>query len=128
MNVSISKSNNNNNSNNTNNNDDSRDAVSHGNCTPPPPHNNTTTTTTTVLPSCNSSISSSNSTGIVLVVGHEKTGVCDAIMQRSHHIVEIPTYGMKNSLNVVTATSIMLFEILRQWNNSGVDNVRGLCM
>ena len=53
--------------------------------------------------------------GIVLVVGHEKTGVCDAIMQASHLIAEIPTYGMKNSLNVVTATSIMLFEILRQW-------------
>lgn len=53
---------------------------------------------------------------VALVVGHEKTGVSHSIMEHSDHIIEIPTYGLKNSLNVVTATSIVLFEVLRQWN------------
>jgi len=52
--------------------------------------------------------------GIALVVGHEKTGVCEALMDASDIIVEIPTYGRKNSLNVTTAVSVVLFELLRQ--------------
>lgn len=56
--------------------------------------------------------------GIALVVGHEKTGVCEALMDASDVIVEIPTYGRKNSLNVTTALSVVLFELLRQWKKT----------
>ena len=30
-------------------------------------------------------------------------------------IVEIPTFGLKNSLNVASAGAIVLYEVLRQW-------------
>jgi 23S rRNA (guanosine2251-2'-O)-methyltransferase len=61
--------------------------------------------------------STRGSGGIALVVGHEKTGVCEALMDASDVIVEIPTYGRKNSLNVTTALSVVLFELLRQWKS-----------
>lgn len=52
---------------------------------------------------------------IALVLGHELTGVDTRVMEVSDMIIEIPTYGVKNSLNVASAASIVLFEILRQW-------------
>ena len=30
-------------------------------------------------------------------------------------VVEIPTYGVKNSLNVAAAAPIVVYEVLRQW-------------
>ena len=34
---------------------------------------------------------------------------------RCDGIVEIPTFGMKNSLNVAAAAPVVVFEVLRQW-------------
>ena len=31
-------------------------------------------------------------------------------------IIELPTYGCKNSLNVAAVAPVILYEILRQWN------------
>jgi len=53
---------------------------------------------------------------VALVLGHELTGVDTRIMEKADMVVEIPTYGVKNSLNVGSAASIVLFEILRQWH------------
>lgn len=53
---------------------------------------------------------------IALVLGHELTGVDTRIMEMADMVVEIPTYGFKNSLNVASAASIVLYEILRQWH------------
>jgi tRNA G18 (ribose-2'-O)-methylase SpoU len=51
-----------------------------------------------------------------LVVGNEITGVDTRVMEGADLIAEIPTYGVKNSLNVASALPIVLFEVLRQWD------------
>lgn len=50
-----------------------------------------------------------------LVFGNEALGIEVDLLARCDEIIEIPTYGYKNSLNVASAVSIVLFEILRQW-------------
>lgn len=52
---------------------------------------------------------------VALVVGNEITGVDPRVMEAADIIAEIPTFGVKNSLNVASALPIVLFEILRQW-------------
>ena len=52
--------------------------------------------------------------GVALIVGNENTGVDTDLMEASDMIVEIPTYGVKNSLNVASALPVVLFEVLRQ--------------
>ena len=37
------------------------------------------------------------------------------MMQASQGCVEIPTFGLKNSLNVAAAAPVVVFEVLRQW-------------
>jgi tRNA G18 (ribose-2'-O)-methylase SpoU len=37
-------------------------------------------------------------------------------MESADIIAEIPTYGVKNSLNVASAAPIVVFEVLRQWS------------
>lgn len=53
---------------------------------------------------------------IAIVLGNEKTGVDPKVIAASDLVVEIPTYGMKNSLNVASVAPIMVFDIIRQWN------------
>lgn len=54
---------------------------------------------------------------VALVLGNEVTGVDTRVMDVADLIVEIPTYGVKNSLNVASAAPVVLFEVLRQWNS-----------
>jgi tRNA C32,U32 (ribose-2'-O)-methylase TrmJ len=49
-------------------------------------------------------------------VGNEITGVDPRVMEMADVIAEIPTFGLKNSLNVASAAPIVIFEVLRQWN------------
>lgn len=51
------------------------------------------------------------STKICLISGNEITGIDDQIIPILDHIVEIPQYGKKHSLNVSIATGIALFSI-----------------
>eukprot|EP00980_Cylindrotheca_fusiformis_P029076 scaffold22713_cov139-Cylindrotheca_fusiformis.AAC.13 len=53
--------------------------------------------------------------GIALVLGNEVTGVDTEVMSSLDSIVEIPTFGAKNSLNVAACAPVALYEILRQW-------------
>ena len=50
-----------------------------------------------------------------LVLGNEALGVERDIIDACDEVVEIPVFGYKNSLNVASACSIVLFEVLRQW-------------
>ena len=50
-----------------------------------------------------------------LVLGNEALGVDREIIDLCDEVVEIPMFGFKNSLNVASACSVVLFEILRQW-------------
>ena len=51
-----------------------------------------------------------------LVLGNEVTGVDTSVMEVCDTLIEIPTYGMKNSLNVASAAPVVIFEVLRQWD------------
>lgn len=50
---------------------------------------------------------------VCLVLGHERQGVEDALLDLADHVVEIPMHGMGNSLNVAMALGIVVYEILR---------------
>lgn len=53
--------------------------------------------------------------GVVVVLGNEVHGVDTEIMPMLDHIVEIPMFGKKNSLNIAACAPVVLYEILRQW-------------
>jgi tRNA G18 (ribose-2'-O)-methylase SpoU len=72
---------------------------------------------------------SSTKGGIALILGNEVTGVDTELLQQRvtinndaiqqaclvDQIVELPTFGQKNSLNVAACAPVVLYEILRQW-------------
>lgn len=47
---------------------------------------------------------------IALVVGNEEFGVDETIIGRADHLIHIPTFGVKNSLNVSIAFSIAIYQ------------------
>lgn len=49
---------------------------------------------------------------MVLICGNEPYGIEKKTLAKVDHIVEIPQFGTKESLNVVVATGIVLFEML----------------
>lgn len=51
----------------------------------------------------------------VLVVGTERGGIAQELLDLLDHAVEIPVFGMPHSLNVATATSIAIYEFRRQY-------------
>jgi tRNA G18 (ribose-2'-O)-methylase SpoU len=50
---------------------------------------------------------------LCLVVGNELTGVSKELIRAADMAIEIPMFGMKQSLNVAVACGIALFELLR---------------
>ena len=54
--------------------------------------------------------------GTLLVLGNEVTGVDTEILSELDQIVEIPMFGVKNSLNIAACAPVVLYEILRQWD------------
>ena len=61
------------------------------------------------------------SPGVALFLGNEVSGVDTDIMPLLDEVVEIPMYGLKNSLNVAACAPVVLYEILRQWEVSAKD-------
>ena len=53
----------------------------------------------------------------VLVVGNERTGLTDEILELLDDVVEIPVYGLPHSFNAATAASMALYEYCRQFPN-----------
>jgi len=53
--------------------------------------------------------------GVAVVLGNEVTGVDKAVLDACDAVVEIPVFGIKNSLNVSVCASIILYEVLRRW-------------
>ncbi len=49
-----------------------------------------------------------------IVTGHEVHGMSDEMVEKCDHVIEIPQFGLVESLNVSTATSIALYEYCRQ--------------
>ena len=53
--------------------------------------------------------------GVALVLGNEQIGVDTQVMAAVDGLLEIPTFGTKNSLNVASAGAIVIYEVLRSW-------------
>ena len=51
----------------------------------------------------------------VLVVGHERTGIAEDILEMLDEVVEIPVYGLPYSFNVATSVAMSLYEYCRQY-------------
>ncbi len=54
---------------------------------------------------------------LCLVVGNEITGVSERIMREADLSVDIPMFGMKQSLNAAVALGIALYELVRIWKS-----------
>lgn len=53
---------------------------------------------------------------LCLVVGNEITGVSKEVLELCDQALEIPMYGIKQSLNVAVAYGIAIFELVKIWN------------
>ena len=53
---------------------------------------------------------------VALVMGNEVTGVAPAALEQCDRVLAIPTFGVKNSLNVAVAGSIVAYEVIRAWS------------
>jgi len=51
---------------------------------------------------------------LAIAVGTEQIGLTDAWMQKADIQVRIPMFGMADSLNVASATTLVLYEVIRQ--------------
>jgi 23S rRNA (guanosine2251-2'-O)-methyltransferase len=52
---------------------------------------------------------------VLVVFGHEVTGVAPELLDACDVHVRIPTLGLKQSLNVATAGGVVLYELLRKY-------------
>lgn len=52
---------------------------------------------------------------VCLVLGNEVEGIDDGILKMCDHVLEIPQYGTKHSLNVSVAAGVALFELVRKF-------------
>ena len=50
-----------------------------------------------------------------LVIGNERTGLSDDILEKLDDVVEIPVWGLPYSYNVATAATMALYEYCRQF-------------
>lgn len=61
-------------------------------------------------------LSISKNTKICLILGSEKFGVSQELLDASDQTVHIPMFGHNSSMNVATACSIATFEIIRRFS------------
>jgi len=60
---------------------------------------------------------------LCLVIGNEITGISKGILSNSDMAIEIPMFGVKQSLNVAVAYGIAIFELARTWHKYQLDRV-----
>ena len=58
---------------------------------------------------------------LALIFGHERAGVAAAALQAADVCVEVPVYGMANSLNVAMACTLVGYEVIRQHAAFGLE-------
>ncbi|MCZ6775410.1 MAG: TrmH family RNA methyltransferase [Ignavibacteria bacterium] len=54
---------------------------------------------------------------ICLVIGNEITGISSDVVAAADMAIEIPMFGMKQSLNAAVAYGIALFDLIRIWKS-----------
>jgi len=52
---------------------------------------------------------------ICLIIGAESNGVAQELLEASDAVVHIPMFGQNSSMNVATATSVAVFEIVKNY-------------
>ncbi len=57
---------------------------------------------------------------LALILGHERAGVAAAALRIADVCVEVPVFGMANSLNVAMACALVGYEVMRQHDNFGL--------
>ena len=57
---------------------------------------------------------------LALIFGHERAGITPAALRAADVCVEVPVYGMANSLNVAMACALAGYEIVRQTDGFGL--------
>jgi TrmH family RNA methyltransferase len=57
---------------------------------------------------------------VAIVVGAEQYGLTRQWLDNADIVVRLPMLGEADSLNVSTATAIMLYEVIRQRINAGM--------
>ncbi len=60
---------------------------------------------------------------ICLVVGNEITGISREVIAAADLAIEIPMFGLKQSLNAAVAYGIALFDLVRIWKSDFNGNV-----
>jgi tRNA G18 (ribose-2'-O)-methylase SpoU len=60
---------------------------------------------------------------LCLVFGHERAGITRAALDRTDLCVEIPVFGMANSLNVAMACALVGYEVMRQHAAFGLQHL-----
>lgn len=60
---------------------------------------------------------------LCLIFGHERAGIAPAALHQADLCVELPVYGMANSLNVAMACALVGFEIVRQHEAFGLQSL-----
>ena len=51
-------------------------------------------------------------------MGNELIGVDTEVVDACDGVVAVPMHGLKNSLNVATASTVLMWEALRQWRDA----------
>ena len=54
--------------------------------------------------------------GVAVIFGNELCGVDAQVLKECDELICLPTHGIKNSLNVATCASVVVYEALRQWD------------
>ena len=58
---------------------------------------------------------------VAVVFGHEILGISEPALALLDKVVRIPMQGFKTTINVATACGIVLFEVVRQHSDRGID-------
>ena len=62
--------------------------------------------------------------GVALVFGNELIGIDTKVLRQCDELVCVPVHGVKNSLNIATCASVLMWETLRQWTTSAGEESR----
>jgi tRNA G18 (ribose-2'-O)-methylase SpoU len=60
---------------------------------------------------------------VCLIFGHERAGITPSALDAADLCVELPVYGMANSLHVAMACALVGYEIVRQRDAFGLENL-----
>jgi len=63
-----------------------------------------------------------NKPSIALILGSENTGINEILLSLANITVHIPMHGNNSSMNVISAASIVGFEIIKHMKNQNVSN------